>query len=221
MEALDLRAALPLAGLDYSCASLPLEIPYSSENTEEGTHGPDASWCGTSHDSLTSYHFPSLSLCPSAFQAIMRLAALWHQDTFPSQSQLMLFHPQCFCVASLIDYFWCNQFNYNLFYDVFLEPSMLNWLSPLWCSQHFVHTYLSYFLFSFINILFTYYMILLHTLIYLIVVCYIVNQQSSNISGQKNLKEGAAETIYWTTMMYRLRTEKIVACQIDGTQCVS
>lgn len=39
-------------------------------------------------------------------------------------------------------------------------------------------------------------MILLHTLIYLIVVCYIVNQQSSNISGQKNLKEGAAETIY-------------------------
>lgn len=39
-------------------------------------------------------------------------------------------------------------------------------------------------------------MILLPTLTYLIVVCYIVNQQSSNISGQKDLKEGAVETIY-------------------------
>lgn len=64
-------------------------------------------------------------------------------------------------------------------------------------------------------------MILLPTLIYCIVVCYIVNQQSSNISGQKDLKEGAAETIYGTTMRHRPRTEKIVACQIDGTQHVS
>lgn len=76
MAALGLRAALPLSGLDCSCASLPLEIPYSSENTEEGAHGPDASRCGPSHDSLTSYQFPSLALRRSAFQAIMRPAAL-------------------------------------------------------------------------------------------------------------------------------------------------
>lgn len=157
---------------------------------------------------LPSYHETSCSLTPRHISLSKPAHAL---------------PPTVFLCASLIDYFWCNQFNYNLFYDVFLEPSMQNWLSPLWCSLTLC-SYLSL-LFSFLALLIfcllIYYMILLPTLIYLIVVCYIVNQQSSNISGQKNLKEGAAETIYWTTTMYRPRTEKIVACQIDGTQCVS
>ena len=69
----------------------------------------------------------------------------------------MRFHPQCFCVASLIDYFWCNQFNYNLFYDVFLEPSIAKLIVSTLVFPNTVFILVSLiFFFSFINILFTY-----------------------------------------------------------------
>lgn len=176
MEAPRLRAALPLATLDHGCANLPLEIPYSSENSGEGTYGQDASQSGPSHYSQPTT-FPSSCLCPCPLSRHGRLAHLWHPRhvclSMPAHTPLSIVLLCCFsdwpfvvpsewpnstiiCSISLSRAFYAE-----LIVSTLVLPNILFILMSL--------------IFLFILLLFLLIYYLFYYLISLIVVCYIVN----------------------------------------------
>lgn len=182
----------------WLCQFAFFEIPHSFESTGEGTYVQDASWCGPTHDSQPS--LPSVSLphtLPTAPQAIMRNSLISDtQDTFPSAGQLIHSHHSVFLLLLWLansSVSWMSRF---IIISLMSFQSLLCRMDCLYFGvpQCFVHIHFLFFS-TLIFYLLIYYDFIY---IYLIVACYTVNQQSSNLSGQKNLKAVAATTMYWT-----------------------